>query len=76
MSASHAAPISTIAAGRIFNESHGLMVGHRAEAQRILDKALRAGLPGEEALRKAGRAIRAGQRAQIMHLVELPHGTG
>jgi hypothetical protein len=49
------------------------MVGHREEAQRRLDKELKAGLPPRVALAKAGRAIRAARRAQIMHLAELPH---
>ena len=75
MPSGHAVPITTITTGDVLCESHGFMVGHREEAQRILDKELKAGLPGREALAKAGRAIRAGRRAQIMHLAELPHLT-
>jgi ribosomal protein L34 len=73
MSASHAAPISTIAHDDALTESHGFMVGHREEAQRTLDRELKAGLPPRVALAKAGRAILAARRAQIMHLAELPH---
>ncbi len=73
MSASHAAPITTITTGDVLCESHGFMLGHREEAQRRLDKELKAGLPPRVALAKAGRAIRAARRAQIMHLAELPH---
>jgi hypothetical protein len=51
------------------------MLGHREEAQRILRKELHAGLPPLVALAKAGRAIRAARRAQIMHLAELPYRT-
>lgn len=75
MSSIHAAPVTTIAHDDSLSESHGLMLGHRANAQHILDRELKAGLPPRVALAKAGRAIRAGRRAQIMHLVELPHLT-
>ena len=75
MTSIHAAPMSTITTDDVARDPRALMVGHREEAQRILDKALKAGLPQAEALAKAGRAIRAGRRAQIMHLVELPHLT-
>jgi hypothetical protein len=72
MTSDHAAPKSTITTGDVICESHGLMVGHREEAQRILDKELKAGLSPRLAMAKAGRAIRAARRAQIMHLAELP----
>jgi hypothetical protein len=61
----------TIANDDVLSEAHGLMVGHREEAQCTLDKELKAGMPPLVALAKAGRAIRAAQRAQIMHLAEL-----
>ncbi len=75
MNSSHAAPVTTIAHGEGLSESHGFMVGRREEAQRTLDRELKAGLPPLVALAKAGRAIRAARRAQIMHLAELPHLT-
>jgi hypothetical protein len=75
MNVSHAVPMSTITSGDVICESHGLMVGHREEAQRILDRELNAGISPRQALAKAGRAIRAGRRAQIMHLAELPYAT-
>jgi hypothetical protein len=71
----HAAPVSTITDGEVLTDSHQLMVGHREEAQRILDRELKAGLPPLVALTKAGRAIKAASRARVMHLVELPHAT-
>lgn len=75
MNLAHAVPMSTIATGELICESHGLMVGHREEAQRILDRELNAGLSPRHALAKAAQAIRAGRRAQIMHLAELPYVT-
>lgn len=75
MSTTHAAPITTITHDDALSESHGFMLGHREEAQRILRKELHAGLPPLVALAKAGRAIRAARRAQIMHLAELPYRT-
>ena len=74
MNMSHAAPVgTTIADGE--TESHRLMVGHREEAQRTLDRELRAGMPPLVAMRKAGRAIKAASRARVMHLAELPYAT-
>jgi len=75
MSASHAAPITTITHDDALSESHGFMLGHREKAQRTLDRELKAGLPPLVALAKAGRAIRAARRAQIMHLAEMPYRT-
>lgn len=71
----HAAPVPTITDGDVLTDSHLLMVGHREEAQRILDRELKAGLPPLVALAKAGRAIKAASRARVMHLVELPFAT-
>jgi len=51
------------------------MVGHREEAQRILDRELKAGMPPKSALAMAGRAIKAASRARVMHLAELPFAT-
>jgi hypothetical protein len=51
------------------------MLGHREEAQRILDRELKAGMPPRSALAMAGRAIRAASRAHVMHLAELPFAT-
>lgn len=73
MSASHAAPISTIAHDDALTESHGFMVGHREEAQRTLDRELKAGLPPMLALAKAGRSIKAGHLALIKHRAEQIH---
>lgn len=73
---SDAAPVpTTIADGVVLTESHQLMVGHREEAQRILDRELHAGMPPLVALRKAGRAIKAASRARVMHEAELPFAT-
>jgi len=52
-------------------EARVLMSGHRDEAQRIYDAALAGGLTVSEALTKAGRAIRAGQRARVQWLAEV-----
>jgi hypothetical protein len=52
-------------------EAHGLMLGHRAEAQRIVDASLAGGLSPLESVAKARRAIRAGQRARVQYLAEL-----
>jgi hypothetical protein len=71
----HAAPVPTITDGEVLTESHRLMVGHREEAQRILDRELKAGMPPKSALAMAGRAIKAGTRALIMHRAELPYAT-
>jgi hypothetical protein len=73
MSSSHAAPVSTIAHSDALTESHGFMVGHREEAQRTLERELKAGLPPLVALRKAARSIKAGHRALIKHRAELIH---
>ena len=76
MSQADAAPVSTtIADGEALTDAHKLMVGHREEAQRILDRELKAGLPPRLALTKAGRAIKAASRARVMHLAELPYAT-
>jgi len=76
MSKSDAAPVKqTIADGEVLTESHQLMVGHREEAQRILDRELKAGMPPRSALAMAGRAIKAASRARVMHLAELPFAT-
>jgi len=76
MSQADAAPVpTTIADGEVLTESHQLMVGHREEAQRIYNRELKAGLPPLVALKKAGRAIKAGSRARVMHLAELPYVT-
>lgn len=73
---SDAAPVpTTIADGVVLTDSHQLMVGHREEAQRILDRELHAGMPPLVALRKAGRAIKAASRARVMHEAELPFAT-
>ncbi len=71
----HAAPVSTITDGEGLTDSHQLMVGHREEAQRILDRELKAGMPPRSALAMAGRAIKAASRAHVMHLAELPYAT-
>ena len=76
MSSFHAAPVpTTINDGTVLTESHALMVGRREEAQRILDRELKAGMPPKSALAMAGRAIRAASRARVMHLAELPYAT-
>ncbi len=76
MNSAHAAPVpTTIADGEVLTESHGLMVGHREEAQRILDRELKAGMPPKSALAMAARAIKAASRARVMHLAELPYAT-
>jgi hypothetical protein len=76
MSSSHAAPLSTtITDGEALTDSQALMVGHREEAQRILDRELKAGMPPKSALAMAGRAIKAASRARVMHLAELPFAT-
>lgn len=75
MSSVHAAPVTKITDGDIHTESHGLMVGHREEAQRILDRELKSGMPPLVALQKAGRAIKAASRARVLHLAELPYTT-
>jgi len=76
MSSIHAAPVTTtITDGDVLTESHRLMVGHREEAQRILDRELKAGMPPKSALAMAARAIEAASRARVMHLAELPYAT-
>lgn len=76
MTTTHAAPVpTTITVGGDLTESHRLMVGHREEAQRILDRELKAGMPPKSALAMAGRAIKAASRARVMHLAELPYAT-
>lgn len=76
MNASHAAPVpTTITDGEFLTDSQRLMVGHREEAQRILDRELKAGMPPRSALAMAARAIKAGARARVMHLAELPYAT-
>lgn len=76
MTSDHAALVpTTIADGEVLTESHTLMVGHREEAQRILDRELKAGMPPRSALAKAGRAIKAASRARVMHQAELPYAT-
>lgn len=76
MTTTHAAPVpTTITDGEALTDSHALMVGHREEAQRILDRELRAGMPPKSALAMAGRAIKAASRARVMHLAELPFAT-
>lgn len=76
MSSVHAAPVqTTITDGEVLTDSHALMVGHREEAQRILDRELKAGMPPRSALAMAGRAIKAASRARVMHLAELPYAT-
>ncbi len=75
MSSGHAAPVSTITDDEVLTDSHQLMVGHREEAQRILDRELKAGMPPRSALAMAGRAIKAASRARVMHLAELPFAT-
>ena len=76
MNSGHAAPVpTTIADGDVLTESHALMVGHREEAQRILDRELNAGMPPRSALARAARAIKAGSRALAMHRAELPYAT-
>lgn len=76
MSKVDAAPVQkTIADGEVLTESHQLMVGHREEAQRILDRELKAGMPPRSALAMAARAIKAASRARVMHLAELPYAT-
>lgn len=76
MPQAHAVPVSTtINDGEVLTDSHALMVGHREEAQRILDRELKAGMPPRSALAMAGRAIKAASRARVMHLAELPYAT-
>lgn len=76
MSQADAAPVpTTIADGESLTDSHRLMVGHREEAQRILDRELKAGMPPSSALAMAGRAIKAASRARVMHMAELPYAT-
>ncbi|MBS1895500.1 MAG: hypothetical protein JST59_29725 [Actinobacteria bacterium] len=51
------------------------MVGRREEAQRVLDRELKAGMPPKFALAMAGPLIRAASRARVKHLAELPFAT-
>jgi hypothetical protein len=76
MSQAHAAPVpTTITDGEVLTESHALMVGHREEAQRIIDRELKAGMPPKSAIFRARGAIKAASRARVMHLAELPFVT-
>lgn len=73
MSASHAAPSTTITTGDVLSESHGLMLQRREDAQRIFERELLAGASKGEALAKAGQMIRAGSRALIQHRAEMAY---
>ena len=76
MPKSDAAPVpTTITDSEVLTDSHRFMVGRREEAQRILDRELKAGMPPRSALAMAGRAIKAASRARVMHLAELPYAT-
>lgn len=75
MPSSDAARATKITDVEFLTDSHQLMVGHREEAQRILNRELKAGMPPRSALAMAGRAIRAASRAHVMHLAELPYRT-
>lgn len=71
MDMTNAAPADSLLAGTGLGEQHALMSAHRTEAQRVYDAARAGGLSPAEALSKASRSIRAGQRAQIKHRAEL-----
>jgi hypothetical protein len=73
MSASHAAPITTITTGDVLSESLGLMKQRREDAQRIFSREVLAGASKEEALAKAGPMIRAGHLALIKHRAEMAY---
>ena len=66
---------TTIADGEVLTDSHRLMVGHREEAQRTLDRELKAGLPPRFAFAMRGRAIRAASRLRLPRLAGPPFAT-
>ena len=51
--------------------ARGLMLVHRAEAERIVDASLAGGLSPTEALAKARRSIRDAQQARVHWLAEV-----